>query len=138
MTKESVLAPYSDRNPWEFIPNIEQECLEFRLLDKMYPINCFQAHEIGFLRVVDSDENESYLNALTDSFENFSGQFNNGICELTYRFKKPVLIRGYILSTSSESSSNDPKSWKINCRNIETNYEMDIHKVENEEEREER
>ena len=51
MTEESVLAPYGDRHPWEFIPNMEQECLEFRLLDKMYQINCYQAHQIGFLRV---------------------------------------------------------------------------------------
>ena len=46
MTHESVIAPYGEpgaRLPWEFVPNMQEECLEFKKLDKMYPVNCEQA-----------------------------------------------------------------------------------------------
>ena len=44
-------------------------------------------------------------------------------------------MRGYILETANDNSGSDPKDWKINCRNIEQNCEMDIHEVKEEEAR---
>lgn len=38
-----------DRLPWEFIPNMEEDCLEFKKLEDLYNVNCEQALEIGFL-----------------------------------------------------------------------------------------
>jgi len=47
--------------------------------------------------------------------------------ELTYRYEHPVLVRGYIIESANDDPDSDPKDWKINCRNIETNFEHDIH-----------
>jgi hypothetical protein len=42
MTDESVIFEpegYQSRAPWEFRPNMQQECLEFEKLQEIYPIN---------------------------------------------------------------------------------------------------
>ena len=39
------------------------------------------------------------------------------------------MIRGYILQTANDGEECDPKDWIINCRNVETNVDQDIHTV---------
>lgn len=57
------------------------------------------------------------------------------IWEATYKFEKPILIRGYILETANVEPESDPKDWKIYCKNMETKVEHDIHTVTGEETR---
>ena len=52
--------------------------------------------------------------------------------EVTYKFQKPVLIRGYILETANERAECDPKDWVLNVHNCETNESIDIHEVNSE------
>ena len=43
MTDESVILEpegLGSRAPWEFRPNMEEECLEFNKLSEMYPVDC--------------------------------------------------------------------------------------------------
>jgi hypothetical protein len=49
--------------------------------------------------------------------------------EVTYRFQKPVLIRGYILETTNDHAECDPKDWVLNVNNCENNESIDIHEV---------
>ena len=39
------------------------------------------------------------------------------------------MVRGYILQTAPDEEECDPKDWIINCRNVETNVDQDIHTV---------
>ena len=55
----------------------------------------------------------------------FSGK-KDDICELTYNFEKPVLIRGYIIETADNGVDSDPKNWKIFCRDIDADDDKDI------------
>jgi hypothetical protein len=45
MTDQSVieLPEDQDRELWEFIPNMEKECLQFKVNKEMYPVDCDQA-----------------------------------------------------------------------------------------------
>jgi len=141
MTDESVLAVpegQESRVPWLFVPNMELKCLEFKKVEPMYPVNCEQALEVEFLKVEGSLHEEEFVatHATSKSKNKFRGPIVDDMFELTYRFEKPILIRGYILETANVEGECDPKDWKINCRNIETNFEHDIHTVEGEEARE--
>lgn len=43
MTDESVMVEpegLESRGQWEFQPNLEEECLEFKKLTEMYPVDC--------------------------------------------------------------------------------------------------
>jgi len=42
MTDQSVIEvpEGQDRQLWEYIPNMDQQCLQFKLLKEMYPVNC--------------------------------------------------------------------------------------------------
>jgi len=69
MTDESVIIEpegYESRKPWEFRPNMEEECLEFKKLEEMYPVDCENALSTGFLKVFGTqcaDEDHSFENA---------------------------------------------------------------------------
>ena len=49
--------------------------------------------------------------------------------ELTYRFEKPILVRGYILQTADDGDECDPKDWTVDCRNIADNVSTVISTV---------
>jgi hypothetical protein len=49
------------------------------------------------------------------------GESSQETFDLTYRFEKPILIRGYILETANCDPENDPKDWIVDCRNIADN-----------------
>jgi hypothetical protein len=42
---------------------MEMLCLEFKKLDKLYPINCEQALSIGFLKVEGTEPTDQYSTA---------------------------------------------------------------------------
>jgi len=63
-------------------------------------------------------------------------EFNQGTFELTYRFEKPILFRGYILKTANVESESDPKDWIVDCRNIADNISTVVSTVSEEPERE--
>jgi len=63
-------------------------------------------------------------------------QVDEGVFELTYRFEKPILFRGYILETANIEPENDPKSWTVDCRNIADNVSTVVSTIEGEKDRE--
>ena len=58
------------RLPWDFVPNLKDECLEFEKIsdEKLYPINCEQAYDCGFLTVKGSQgiDTENIVENLTN------------------------------------------------------------------------
>jgi hypothetical protein len=60
---------------------------------------------------------------------------DQGVFELTYRFEKPILIRGYILKTANDGNECDPKDWTVDCRNIADNVSTVISTVNDESDR---
>ena len=73
-----------DREPWEFIPNMETERLNFNLIPEEEPliqINCFQAYEVGFLTVESSqgiDHEHGAENLTNKGNIGFAGLCNGG------------------------------------------------------------
>ena len=73
------------------------------------------------------DEDNIAENATTKDKRKYSGpliegsESSQGTFDLTYRFEKPILIRGYILETANCDPENDPKDWIVDCRNIADN-----------------
>ena len=63
-------------------------------------------------------------------------EVSHGEFELTYRFKKPILFRGYILETANIEGESDPKDWTVDCRNIADNVNTVVSTVEGEGEKE--
>ena len=57
---------------------------------------------------------------------------DQGVFELTYRFEKPILFRGYILKTANGNNECDPKDWTVDCRNIADNISTVISTVTDE------
>jgi hypothetical protein len=55
--------------------------------------------------------------------------------DLTYRFKKPILVRGYSLKTANDGHEHDPKDWTIECNNVADNQPTLLHTVEGDEPR---
>jgi hypothetical protein len=51
------------------------------------------------------------------------------IWEVTYTFVKPILIKGYTLTTGDNEEDFDPKEWTVNCKDFFTQKEEDIHSV---------
>jgi hypothetical protein len=94
-----------DREPWEFIPDMDTERLIFNKIETEYDVSDLkevdleQAVEVGFLAVDGSPAFEPAINATKRESEDYkfggpvSDLFENGdVFILTYTFEKPILI----------------------------------------------
>jgi len=59
-----------------------------------------------------------------------------GTFDLTYRFEKPILFKGYILETANVNGESEPKDWIVDCRNIADDVSTIVSTVTGEKERE--
>lgn len=103
-----------DRLPWEFYPNVEQECLEFRKLDDLCKVNLQQALEVGFMEIFGSPTvgDNAKDNAVSKEKNVCEGHKKEGeTFKLGYKFEKPILLRGYMIKTADNSPGDDPKDW---------------------------
>jgi len=66
---------------WEFIPNMELNCLQFVELQEMYPVDCENALATGFLKVEGSpcdNEDHTAENATNKAKRSYSGPMVGG------------------------------------------------------------
>lgn len=111
------------------------------ILDEMYPINIEQGRDLQFIYISGSpsiDDEHDAPNVGSKDKRKFACEQMDGsdIWEATYKFERPILVRGYILETANVDPESDPKDWKIVCKDIMTKHEIVIHTVTGEETRE--
>ena len=129
---------------------MDEKCLEFikiedepelaAVQDEIWPVNIQQGRDLDFITIHGSpsiDDSHDVSNIATKDNNCYACNKSDGAdnWEVTYKFVKPILIRGYILQTGDGGEEFDPKDWKINCKNFFTQKEEDIHTVTDEEKR---
>jgi len=106
---------------------MEEECLEFRKQPDLYPINCEQALEVGFLSITGTQPfvaNEDALNCVSKSNNKFGGPFEeqdgmDDVFKVSYSFEKPIYLTGYMIKTANDNPDRDPRDWVISCVNLD-------------------
>jgi hypothetical protein len=67
-------------------------------------------------------EEEGPYNATRRDYSKFGGPFNfddfdeeggRGGWEFTYYFKRPILVKGYVIQTANDCPNRDPVCWRV-------------------------
>ena len=97
--------------------------INFGVTDNLKEIDHEQCCVSGFQRVEGTEaynDGEGPWNATTRNWSKFGGPFNGdnfdedagrGGWEFTYYFKRPILVKGYIIQTANDCPNRDPVCW---------------------------
>lgn len=103
--------------------------VNFGITDNLREIDHEQCCQSGFQRVEGTEaycDEEGPWNTTTRNNSKFGGPFNfdnfdedegRGGWEFTYYFKRPILVKGYIIQTANDCPNRDPVCWKIVKKN---------------------